>query len=86
MTLDHDRRELLTLLEQVSAECPEYRFGQLLLNLAFLVRADGDQQLAELEDAELVAATQRYLADWRRSHFGQTRAATEEARLVGTPQ
>jgi hypothetical protein len=33
--IDPARSELLQLIEQLSAACPEYRFGQLVLNLAF---------------------------------------------------
>ena len=40
--IDPTRQELLKLIEELSAACPEYRFGQLVLNLAFLAREDGD--------------------------------------------
>ncbi len=30
-------------MEELSAACPEYRFGQLVQNLAFLAREDGDR-------------------------------------------
>ena len=43
--MDPTRRELLQLIEELSAACPEYRFGQLVLNLAFLAREDGDQHV-----------------------------------------
>ena len=34
--IDPTRSELLKLIEELSEACPEYRFGQLVLNLAFL--------------------------------------------------
>ena len=43
--IERTRRELLDAIEELSAACPEYRLGQLILNLAFLAREDGDQAL-----------------------------------------
>jgi len=42
--IDATRRELLKLIEELSAVCPEHRFGQLVLNLAFMAREDGDSE------------------------------------------
>ena len=66
--IDPTRHELLKLIEELSAECPEYRFGQLVLNLAFLVREDGDRLAWDLEDGEFVEAARKLLADWYASH------------------
>jgi hypothetical protein len=63
--IDPTRRTLLTLIEELSAVCPEYRLGQMILNLAFLAREDGDRHLWDMEDAELIKAAQKHLADWR---------------------
>lgn len=73
--IDPTRKELLALIEELSDACPEYRFGQLVLNLAFLAREDGDRQAWNLEDAEFVAAARKHLADWYASH-GKSNAAT----------
>ncbi len=62
------RHELLKLIEELSAACPEYRFGQLVLNLAFLAREDGDRLAWDLKDAEFVEAARKHLADWYTSH------------------
>ena len=62
--IEPTRRQLLNAIEELSAACPEYRLGQLILNLAFLVREDGDQSLWDIEDAELVEAARKHLADW----------------------
>ena len=66
--IDSTRQELLKLLEELSAACPEYRFGQLVLNLAFLAREDGDRRAWDLEDAEYVEAARKHLADWYATH------------------
>jgi hypothetical protein len=66
--IDPTRRELLKLIEELSAACPEYRFGQLVLNLAFMAREDGDRLAWHVEDAEFVEAARKHLADWYASH------------------
>jgi hypothetical protein len=66
--IDPTRQELLRLIEELSAACPEYRFGQLILNLAFLAREDGDRQAWHLEDEEFVEAARKHLADWYAGH------------------
>ncbi|HKM54781.1 MAG TPA: hypothetical protein VJY33_15335 [Isosphaeraceae bacterium] len=52
----------------MSAACPEYRFGQLVLNLAFLARENGDRLAWDVEDAEFAEAARKHLADWYASH------------------
>jgi hypothetical protein len=66
--IDATRQELLKLIEEMSVACPEYRFGQLVLNLAFLAREDGDRLARNLEDVEFVEAARKHLADWYASH------------------
>jgi hypothetical protein len=66
--IDSTRRELLRLLEELSETCPEYRFGQMVLNLAFLARENGDSVAWQVEDAEFVEAASKLLADWHASH------------------
>lgn len=73
------RQELIKLIEELSATCPEYRFGQLVLNLAFLAREDGDSRVWQIEDAEFVEAARKHLADWhagRGSVADSSRSAT----------
>ncbi len=62
------RRELLTLIEELSRACPEYRLGQMILNLAFLAREDGDRLAWDVEDSELIDAARKHLADWYERH------------------
>jgi hypothetical protein len=66
--IDPTRRELLKLIEELSEACPEYRLGQLILNLAFLAREDGDRFAWDVEDSELVEAARKHLADWYEHH------------------
>ena len=66
--IDPTRQELIRLIEELSTACPEYRFGQLVLNLAFLAREDGDSLAWHIEDAEFVEAARKHLADWRVGH------------------
>jgi hypothetical protein len=66
--IDPTRRELLNLIEELSAACPEYRFGQLVLNLAFMARENGDRLAWDVEDAEFVQAARKHIADWYASH------------------
>ena len=62
--IDPTRRELLKLIEELSAACPEYRLGQMIANLAMLARGDAEGAIWEMEDAELLAAARKHLADW----------------------
>jgi hypothetical protein len=62
------RRELLKLVEELSVACPDYRFGQLVLNRAFMAREAGDDLAWHLEDAEFVEAARKHLADWYAAH------------------
>ena len=66
--IDPTRRELLKLIEELSQACPEYRLGQMILNLAFLAREDGDRSVWDVEDVELVDAARKHLADWYERH------------------
>ena len=62
--IDSTRQVLVKLIEELSVACPDYRFGQLVLNLAFLARDDGDRLAWYLEDIEFVEAARKHLADW----------------------
>ncbi len=66
--IDPARREVLRLLEELSATCPEYRFGQMIANLAMLARGDADSAIWAMEDEELLAAARKHLADWNERH------------------
>ena len=72
--IDPTRKELIRLIEELSDECPEYRFGQLVMNLAFLAREDGDSHAWHIEDVEFVEAARKHLTDWRQRHAPHTEA------------
>jgi hypothetical protein len=76
------RHELLKLVEELSVACPEYRFGQLVLNLAFMAREDGDSLAWHLEDAEFVEAARKHLADWYASHGKSDKSPPSNPALV----
>jgi hypothetical protein len=66
--IDATRREILRALEELSETCPEYRFGQMIANLAFLARGDAESAVWDIEDEELLAAARKHLADWNDRH------------------
>jgi len=66
--IDPVRSEGLHLLEELSETCPEYRFGQMIANLAMLARGDADGAIWEMEDEELLAAARKHLSDWNERH------------------
>ena len=80
--IDPIRHELLKLMEELSTACPEYRFGQLVLNLAFLAREDGDRVAWDLEDAEFIEAARKQLADWHATHGKSEDAAQSQTILT----
>jgi hypothetical protein len=56
------RQELLSVLAELSAACPEMRFGQLIANLSTVAKGLSAEGLWEAEDAELLAAAREQLA------------------------
>jgi hypothetical protein len=64
------RQELLTVLTELSAACPEMRFGQLIANLSTLARGLSDGAIWDAEDEELLTAARQQLA-----YFTEHRAA-----------
>jgi hypothetical protein len=56
------RQELLSVLGELSAACPEMRFGQLIANLSTLAKGLSAEGLWDVEDEELLAAAQKQLA------------------------
>jgi hypothetical protein len=59
------RQEILRVLADLSACCPDVRFGQLLANLSYLAKGPTNEALWEMEDEELLAAAQQHLATLR---------------------
>jgi hypothetical protein len=63
------RQELLAVLCELSAVCPEMRFGQLIANLSTLARGLSAEALWDAEDEELLAAARKQV-----SYFVEHRA------------
>ena len=66
--IDPARREVLRALEELSEACPQYRFGQMIANLAMIARGDPRRCDLGLEDEELLVAARKHLADWNERH------------------
>jgi hypothetical protein len=47
---------------------PDYRFGQMICNLAMLGRGTEQTATWDIEDAELLAAAEEHLANWKQIH------------------
>ena len=59
------RRELLRVLDELSAQCPDVRFGQLMSNLATLAKGPTVEAIWDAEDEELLQAAKQQLAIFR---------------------
>jgi hypothetical protein len=64
------RQDVLNALAELSAAFPEWRFGQMIANLAVVARGATGEAIWDVEDEELLSAIHRQL-DKRRE-----RAAT----------
>jgi len=62
---DSERKELIALLGELSALCPDMRIGQLIANLAVVARGAEPGAIWDMEDDELLGAIQRQLAVFR---------------------
>ena len=57
------RDELLEVIGQLSSQAPEFRLGQLVVNLSTIARGATVEAPWDVEDEELLAATRRLLAN-----------------------
>ncbi len=62
------RQELLRVLSELSAECPDVRMGQLITNLATLAKGPSVETIWDAEDAELLEAARQELKIFRARH------------------
>ncbi len=60
------RDDLLRILSEYGDHAPELRFGQLIVNLAFLARSSGPSDVYDVEDEELLEAARSLLQDFER--------------------
>ena len=63
-----ERQDLLRALGELSEAFPEWRFGQMIANLAMLARGDAEGAIWDMEDEELLAAARKHLEDWNERH------------------
>ncbi len=66
------RREPLRVLDELSTQCPDVRFGQLIANLATLAKGPIVEAIWEAEDEELLQAARQQLAIFRARHSAVT--------------
>ena len=62
------RQEILRLLADLSACCPDVRFGQLLANLSYLAKGPTNEAIWEMADEELLLAAKQQLETFRKRH------------------
>ena len=62
------RQELLRVLSELSAECPDVRMGQLITNLATLAKGPSVEAIWDAEDEELLEAARQQLKIFRARH------------------
>jgi hypothetical protein len=70
--IEPTRKDVLQILGELSEACPDYRFGQMIANLAMLARGDAEGAVWDMEDEELLAAARKHLEDWSRRHVPVT--------------
>jgi hypothetical protein len=66
------RQEILRVLADLSACCPEVRFGQLLANLSYLAKGPTNEAIWDMEDEELLVAAKRHLETLSKRHSSMT--------------
>lgn len=59
------RTDILSALSELSRLCPNFRFGQLVVNLAYMARGHENAAIWDVEDDELLAAAREFLANRR---------------------
>ena len=62
------RQEILRVLTDLSACCPEVRFGQLLANLSYLAKGPTNEAIWDMEDEELLLAAKQHLETLSKRH------------------
>jgi hypothetical protein len=60
-----ERDEVLETLRELSALCPEVRFGQLVVNLSYLARGMAHESIWDVEDDEFLRAARTQLETLR---------------------
>ncbi len=55
--------QIVGKLSEVRPRCPEFRFGQLLATIGMLAEDETGHSLWDVEDADFLAALERFAAD-----------------------
>jgi len=55
------RQEILRVLDELSQLCPDVRFGQLVVNLAYLANGPTNEAIWDVEDEAFLAAAKKHL-------------------------
>jgi hypothetical protein len=76
MTNSKLKQEILLALSELVEQCPEVRFGQLIVNLSCIARGPIPEAVWDMEDDELLAATKSHLGDYERRHAGIVRSSS----------
>uniref|UniRef100_A0A7C2NTC0 Uncharacterized protein n=1 Tax=Schlesneria paludicola TaxID=360056 RepID=A0A7C2NTC0_9PLAN len=66
--IDPTRQQLIEKLLELSELAPDYRFGQMICNLAHVGRGPEASAVWDIEDAELLDAAKEHLANWKQIH------------------
>jgi hypothetical protein len=69
------RDELLRVLSLLGEHAPDLRFGQLIVNLAFLARSSGPSDVWDVEDEEMLEVARSHLQDLERRSDALTRTS-----------
>ena len=70
MTNSELKQEILRALSELVEQCPEVRFGQLIVNLSCIARGPIPEAVWDMEDEELLAATKSHIEDYDRRNAG----------------
>jgi hypothetical protein len=70
MTNSELKQEILRVLSELVEQCPDVRFGQLMVNLSCIARGPTPEAVWDMEDDELLAATRAHLGDYERRSAG----------------
>lgn len=75
------RKQLLAAVEEIWQEQPDWRFGQLVSNLALFARGPFASATYDVEDEELLKAAQRHL-----QNLQERREAKEQVKQLVAAQ
>jgi hypothetical protein len=83
-SLDH----ILGQIAEARVRCPELRFGQLIATIGMLAEDETGLSLWDVEDADFVAALDRFGADMARrgSHPAERVAAPDRGGVTSNPE